>query len=64
GNSVKLPGSPLDSGRTVTANIALELGYAMDQHRAALFACGLILMGFVVLLISAAELVSHGRIHG
>jgi phosphate ABC transporter permease protein PstC len=49
GNAVKMPSSALDSGRTLTANIALEMGYATGMHRRALFATGIAL--FVVIMI-------------
>jgi phosphate ABC transporter permease protein PstC len=49
GNAVKIPLSPLDSARTLTANIALEMGYATGMHRQALFATGVVL--FVVIMI-------------
>jgi phosphate ABC transporter permease protein PstC len=49
GNAVKLPSSALDSARTLTANIALEMGYATGLHRQALFATGIVL--FVVIMI-------------
>lgn len=49
GNAVKIPHSPLDSVRTLTANIALEMGYATGLHRQALFATGLVL--FVIIMI-------------
>ena len=41
--------------RTLTANIALELGYALDGHRAALFVSGLILLALIVLLVSMSD---------
>ncbi|MDP2989977.1 MAG: phosphate ABC transporter permease subunit PstC, partial [Kiritimatiellota bacterium] len=49
GNAVKVPNSALDSVRTLTANIALEMGYATGMHREALFATGVVL--FVVIMI-------------
>ena len=49
GNAVKVPHSALDSARTLTANIALEMGYATGLHREALFATGVVL--FVVIMI-------------
>ncbi|MFH0953567.1 MAG: phosphate ABC transporter permease subunit PstC [Verrucomicrobiota bacterium] len=49
GNAVKFPHSPLDSVRTLTANIALEMGYATGLHRQALFATGVVL--FVVIMV-------------
>ncbi|AMW05647.1 phosphate ABC transporter permease subunit PstC [Gemmatimonas phototrophica] len=48
GNSVLIPGSLLDPVRTLTANIALEMGYASGEHEQALFATGIVL--FVVTL--------------
>ena len=50
GNALKVPGSILDSVRTLTSTIALELGYAAGDHRAALFACGSILFLVIVIL--------------
>lgn len=49
GNAVKMPLSALDSARTLTANIALEMGYATGMHRQALFATGIVL--FLVIMI-------------
>jgi len=56
GNVVQHPHSLFDSVRTLTANIALEMSYAMGDHRAALFVSGLALMIMVLLLVSMAEL--------
>jgi len=50
GNALKIPGSMLDSVRTLTSTIALELGYAAGDHRAALFACGSILFIIIIIL--------------
>jgi phosphate transport system permease protein len=63
GNVVQAPGSLFDPIRPLTANIALEMGYALGDHRAALFVSGLFLMGIVVVLVSAAE-VAGRRAHG
>jgi phosphate ABC transporter permease protein PstC len=60
GNSVQMPGSPLDSVRTLTANIALEMGYAAGDHRAALFATGIVLFVIIMILNGTANLV-RGR---
>ena len=54
GNAVKLPGSALDSARTLTANIALEMGYATGMHRQALFATGVVLFVVIMALNGAA----------
>jgi phosphate transport system permease protein len=55
GNVVQLPTSLFLSVRMLTSNIALEMGYAMDQHRAALFASGLMLTLLVLILAIAAS---------
>jgi phosphate transport system permease protein len=60
GNSVQMPGSPLDPVRTLTANIALEMGYAAGDHRAALFATGIVLFLIIMALNSIANL-ARGR---
>jgi len=50
GNALKIPHSILDSVRTLTSTIALELGYAAGDHRAALFACGSFLFVIIIIL--------------
>jgi phosphate transport system permease protein len=55
GNAIALPASLLSSMRTLAANIALEMAYAVDVHRAALFATGLMLMLIVLGVLGAAE---------
>jgi phosphate ABC transporter permease protein PstC len=50
GNALKIPGSIFDSVRTLTSTIALELGYAAGDHRAALFACGSFLFLIIIIL--------------
>jgi phosphate transport system permease protein len=50
GNSLRLPFSPLDSATTLTSNIGLEMGYASGAHRQALFATGIVLFFFIMLL--------------
>ncbi len=61
GNAVKVPHSPLDSVRTLTANIALEMGYATGMHRQALFATGIVLFIGIMLLNGSAMLVMKQR---
>ena len=55
GNVVQTPKSLFEPVRTLTANIALEMAYAVGNHRAALFVSGLVLMGMIVALVIAAE---------
>ena len=52
GNVVKIPGSLFDPVRTLTANIALEMGYAAGLQRSALFCSGLALLVLVAVLFS------------
>jgi ABC-type phosphate transport system permease subunit len=61
GNAVKVPHSALDSVRTLTANIALEMGYATGMHRQALFATGIVLFLGIMLLNGTAMMVMKQR---
>ena len=56
GNVVQTPESIFDPIRTLTANIALEMAYALGNHRSALFVTGLALMGMILLLVLGAEI--------
>jgi len=58
GNALKLPISPLDSIRPLTSNIALELGYAVGDHRAALFATGIVLFVFIMVFNVTANIIT------
>ncbi len=49
GNTLETPDSILSPVRTLTSNIALEMGYASGDHRRALFATGVVL--FVIIMI-------------
>jgi phosphate transport system permease protein len=61
GNAVKMPSSFLDSARTLTTNIGIEMGYASGDHRQALFATGVILFFIIMMLNSLAIFVSRRR---
>ncbi len=50
GNVVQYPHGLLEPVRALTANIALEMAYATDLHRAGLFASGLLLTLLVLVL--------------
>ncbi|MDR3160054.1 MAG: phosphate ABC transporter permease subunit PstC [Spirochaetaceae bacterium] len=52
GNSVQLIRSPLDSVRTLTATIALEMGYAQGRHSEMLFSIGVVLFALILVLNS------------
>jgi len=58
GNATSLPRSILDPVRTLTSNIALEMGYASGEHRQALFATGVILFIIIMILNTIANLTS------
>ena len=62
GNVVQTPDSIFAPVRTLTANIALEMAYALDNHRSALFVSGLLLLSVIILLAIAAELVKWDRV--
>ncbi len=61
GNAIKLPTSVLDPVRTLTSNIALELGYAAGRHREALFATGIVLFIIIMILNFSATLITRRR---
>ena len=63
GNAVQQPHGLFDSVRTLTANIALEMAYAMGDHRAALFVSGLALMLLVLLLVVTADVLRGKTAH-
>lgn len=61
GNAVSIPHSPLSPVRTLTSNIALEMGYAAGEHREALFATGVILFIIIMILNTIATVTSRRR---
>jgi phosphate transport system permease protein len=50
GNTPLIPHALTDRVRTLTANIALEMGYASGLHQEALFATGVVLFIFIIIL--------------
>ena len=58
GNALKLPTSPLSPLRPLTSNIALEMGYAAGDHRAALFATGIVLFVFIMVFNVLANIIT------
>jgi len=50
GNSPIMPNGLLKPVRTMTANIAVEMAYAFGLHQEALFATGIILLCFIMIL--------------
>jgi phosphate transport system permease protein len=61
GNALQIPTSVLDPVRTLTSNIALELGYAAGRHRQALFATGIILFIIIMILNLSATFITRRR---
>lgn len=61
GNAADVPGSLLSPVRTLTSNIALEMGYASGEHRQALFATGVILFVIIMVLNTIANVTSSRR---
>jgi phosphate transport system permease protein len=61
GNALTLPTSPLQPVRTLTSNIALEMGYASGDHQAALFATGMVLFVIIAILNTAALIITRPR---
>jgi len=59
GNAMELPHSVLDPVRTLTSNIALEMGYAAGDHRQALFATGVTLFVIIMVLNTIALTMSR-----
>ena len=63
GNVVQVPSQLFDPIRTLTANMALEMAYAMGTHRSALFVSGLLLMGLVIAFVILAEVLRQRETH-
>ena len=61
GNVVEIPGSIFEPVRTLTANIAIEMGYAIDLHYNALFATGIILLIIIMILLVIANYIEHKK---
>jgi phosphate transport system permease protein len=64
GNVAQMPASVFEPVRTLTSNIALELGYAAGDHRAILFVSGLVLLVLTTALVLLADLVTEPQRHG
>lgn len=64
GNIVQVPTSVFDPVRTLSANIALEMAYAVGDHRSALYVSGVFLIATVGILVLVAEKLSGKMKHG
>ena len=61
GNRASMPTSILDPVRPMTANIALELSYASGLQERALYATGVVLLVFIVVINITAHLALKGK---
>ncbi|KLV11568.1 MULTISPECIES: phosphate ABC transporter permease subunit PstC [Photobacterium] len=61
GNSPAMPQGLLDSARTLTANIAIEMSYATGIHASALYATGIVLLVFIMILNGALLYLNRER---
>jgi len=61
GNAVQVPHSLLDPARTLTTSIGIEMAYASGEHRAALFATGVVLFLLIMALTGIANLITARR---
>jgi phosphate transport system permease protein len=59
GNIVAVPESLFDPVRTLTANIALEMAYALGDHRSSLFVTGLVLLAMIIAMIAGTDRLSR-----
>lgn len=64
GNRASIPTSILDPVRPMTANIALELSYATGLHAEALYATGVVLLVFIVIINITAHIVLRNKKEG
>jgi phosphate transport system permease protein len=61
GNAPAMPQGILDSARTLTANIAIEMSYASGVHASALYATGVVLLVFIMVLNGALLYLNRER---
>jgi len=59
GNVAQIPDGVLAPVRTLTANIALEMAYATDAHRSALFVSGLVLALLTIGLVAIVDRIAR-----
>jgi len=59
GNSPAIPSSLMDSVRPLTTNIVLEMGYAFGTHQEMLFATGIVLFIFIIILNLILSMISN-----
>jgi len=57
GNATQIPKTLISPARTLTSGIALELSYAIGDHRKALFGCGVVLFVLIMCLTLTLNLI-------
>ncbi|MCL2048626.1 MAG: phosphate ABC transporter permease subunit PstC [Defluviitaleaceae bacterium] len=62
GSAAQIPKSLLDSARTLTINIGLEMSYAVGTHRQSLFATGVVLFVIIMILNILAQYFTRQRV--
>ncbi len=62
GNAAIMPASLISRVRTLTGNIAIEMSYATGLHQEALFATGMVLFVFIILLNITLRLITSKEI--
>ncbi|MCU7934930.1 MAG: phosphate ABC transporter permease subunit PstC [Candidatus Thiodiazotropha sp. (ex Dulcina madagascariensis)] len=62
GNIVAVPGDLFDPVRALTSNIALEMAYALGDHRGALYISSLLLLAIVILLVLINEFIVSNKL--
>ncbi len=63
GNAPAMPEGLLDSARTLTANIAIEMSYASGVHANALYATGVVLLVFIMILNGTLLYLNRQKAH-
>ncbi|MBO1349743.1 MAG: phosphate ABC transporter permease subunit PstC [Hormoscilla sp. GUM202] len=61
GNVPQIPDTLFDPIRTLPANIALEMAFALGNHRSSLFVSGLLLLGVSLFLAFLAEAIAEEK---
>ncbi len=61
GNTALVPHALTDRVRTLTANIAIEMGYASGLHQETLFATGVVLFVFIMILNIILNVLLHKK---
>ena len=63
GNSPAMPNGVMEAARSMTANIALEMSYATGVHASALYATGVILLVFIMILNALLMYLNRQRVN-